>query len=396
LSFSVVKNISGLSPHQIATASNLALIHTEVGFDLLIDRSDYISVLLGRDGLFEFPETELAGRIVRTNDTCIDAGCQIGYYSCLFAKLVGEKGRVYSFDANPQACKSTRRNLALNGFYSTEVVHAALADCNGIVPFHISNDDQTGLSSLGLIPVSKETISVPSLRLEGFLRERRVDRVRLLKIDVEGSEEIVLKGLGHFLDDHIIDYILVECFDERLRLLNSSTEAVADVLSSAGYTAWEYRMDNGCTWSQTAEVSSRGDCNYLFKSPAVGNDIPTFSLSGALNGLFQRRNELSIERDKLCLENASLRESVDSLQHDRDKLHDDLDWLLSSIKAHEEQSAVLAAAKRDLETVLSQIQGSASWRTLNKWRKLRNSLAPENSWHRRLYDSVLGNFRKKN
>src|ERR1700688_1599367 len=100
--------MSAPSPYQIATANKLALIRTEVGFDLLIDRADYISVLLERDGLFEVPETELASRIVRTNDTCIDAGCQIGYYSCLFAKLAGENGRVYSFDANPQACKSTR------------------------------------------------------------------------------------------------------------------------------------------------------------------------------------------------------------------------------------------------------------------------------------------------
>jgi FkbM family methyltransferase len=375
--------------------SNLSLINTGLGLDLLIDPSDYITVLLVRDGLFEVPETELVTRILRPKDTCIDAGSQVGYYSCLFAKLVGDKGRVYSFDANPRACQSTRRNLALNGLYSAEVIHAALADHGGTVPFHISTSDQTGLSSLAPIPTCEETILVPCLRLETFLSERRVEGVRLLKIDVEGAEEMVLRGLGHFLDDQAIDYILLECFDERLRLLNSSTEAVANVLISAGYTAWEYRTDNGCTWSQAAEVSSRGDCNYLFKSPAVSNDIPTFSLSGALNGLFQRRNELSIERDKLCLENASLRESVDSLRHDRDKLHDDLDWLLSAIKTHEEQSEELAAAKLDLETVLSQIQGSASWRTLNKWRKLRNSLAPENSWHRRLYESVLGNFRSK-
>lgn len=380
--------MSGVSPHQLATVNNLGLIHTYLGFDLLIDLSDYISLLLRRDGLFEVPETELVTRIVRTNDTCIDAGCQVGYYSCLFARLVGEKGHVYSFDANPHACQSTRRNLALNGFYSPEVIHVALADCNGTVQFHISTDDQTGLSSLGLIPGCKETISVPCFRLEGFINERRVDRVRLLKIDVEGSEEMVLKGLGHFLDDHIIDYILVECFDERLRLLNSSTEAVAGVLRSAGYIAWEYRTDSGCGWSQAAEVSSRGDSSYLFTSPEVGNDVPTFVLAGALNGLFQKR-------DKLHGENASLKESVDSLQRDLDKLHDDLDWLLGSVKAHEEESAELAAAKRDLATILRQIQGSASWRMLNKWRKLRNSLAPENSWHRRLYDSVLWNFRSK-
>src|ERR1700719_3177692 len=277
----VVPNMS--EPPQTAMASNLSLFNIGLGFDLLIDPSDYITVLLVRDGLFEVPETELVTRILRPKDTCIDAGSQVGYYSCLFVKLVGDKGRVSAFDANPQACPSTRRNLALNGSYSAEVIHAALADHGGTVPFHISTSDQTGLSSLAPIPTCEETILVPRLRLETFLNERRVNSVRLLKIDVEGAEEMVLRGLGHFLDDHTIDYILLECFDERLRLLNTSTEAVAAILKSAGYTSWEYRTQNGCGWSQADEVRSRGDCNYLFTSPEVSNDVPGFSLAPALN-----------------------------------------------------------------------------------------------------------------
>ena len=158
-------------------STRLQLLHTEVGFDLLVDPGDYLSLLLIRDGIFEAPETDLVTRIVRTGDTCIDAGCHLGYYSCLSARLVGEEGRVYSFDANPHACDSTRRNLALNGLYSTEVIQSALADRNGTMDFHISTDDQTGLSSLGVIPICKEAIVVRSLRLEEFLDARRVDRV---------------------------------------------------------------------------------------------------------------------------------------------------------------------------------------------------------------------------
>ena len=355
---------------QTTMASNLNLFNTEIGIDLLLDPADYISVLLARDGLFEVPETELITRIVRMQDTCIDAGSQVGYYSCLFAKLVGERGRVYSFDANPQACQSTRRNLALNGSYSAEVIHAALTDCNGRVPFHISSNDQTGLSSLAPIPTCKESVSVPSLRLEAFLKERRINRVRLLKIDVEGAEEMVLEGLGHFLSDHTIDYILMECFDERLRLLNSSTEAVAGILKSAGYTAWEYGTQKADGWSQAAEVCSRGDCNYLFTSPEVTSSVPSFSLAPALN-------QLVTERSELRRENATSRENID-------KLHNDIDWLLNSIKAREEE---LTAAKWQLEMVLN----SAGWRALNVCRRLREQLAPPGSARRRLCDAVLRN-----
>lgn len=388
-----------------AIISSLNLLQTQLGFDLLVDPSDYLSVLLIRDGVFEAPETDLVTRILRPGDICIDAGCHVGYYSCLLAKLVGEKGRVYSFDANPQACRSTRRNLGLNGLYFAEVIQTALADTEGMTSFHISTDDQTGLSSLGSIPTCKKTISVPCLRLEAFLDERRVDSVRLLKIDVEGAEEMVLRGLGHLLADHVIDYILVECFDERLQLLDSSTEKVAGILKAAGYTPWEYGIENPVGWSQATEVRSRGDCNYLFSSLAITEKVPSISLAAVLGQLLSERNELKYDsdrlkdqqhrngelqqqRDQLLTENATLRQNVNKLQ-------DDTDWLLESIKTHEEESTGLAVEKQNLEALWGQVQNSASWRMLNKWRRVRNLLAPENSWHRRLYDSLLRSVSRK-
>lgn len=388
-------NLKIVPPVREAITSTLRLLHVPLGFDLLVDPGDYISILLVRDGVFEAPESDLVTRIIRNGDICIDAGCQIGYYSCLLATLVGETGRVYSFDASPQACHSTRRNLALNGLYCAEVIQAALADSSGTVPFHISTDDQTGLSSLGPIPACKETISVPCLRLEEFLNERRIDRVRLLKIDVEGAEEQVLRGLGHVLADHIIDYVLVECFDERLSLLNTSTEAVVGVLKSAGYIPWEYGTQNSAGWSKQVEVRSRGDCNYLFTSAAVAENVPSVSLASALIWTQNQKVKLVDQTSKLQYQRDRLQEERDKLHNERDKLHNDLDWLLSSIKAHEEESARLAEAKLQLEGVLNGVLNSAGWRMLSKWRKLRNWLAPENTWHRRLYNSVLGNFKSK-
>jgi FkbM family methyltransferase len=192
------------------------------------------------------------------------------------AKLVGEGGRVYAFDANPRACEITRSNLALNDMHWVEVVHAALADRNGEAQFHVSTDDQTGLSSLGPIAAHQDIITVPCVRLDDFLEQRRLERIRLLKIDVEGSEDIVLRGLGNLLANHQVDFILAECYDQRLKLMNTSTEQVWALLRSAGYTAWAHEEPRG--WSATTDVRSRGDCNYLFASPSV--EVPVHKVSG--------------------------------------------------------------------------------------------------------------------
>jgi FkbM family methyltransferase len=338
---------------QDSSASKLQQIKTLLGFDLLLDPDDYFSGLLIRNGIFEAPESELVSRLVRRGDTCIDAGSHVGYYTCLLARLVGDTGRVYAFDANPQACATANRNLSLNGLTCAEVFHTALSDHEGSLPFHISSDEQTGLSSVGSITTSKQTIQVTCGRLETFLHNRGIEHIRLLKIDVEGSEEMVLRGLGRFLISHPTDFILVELYDERLQVMNTCTEKVKEILQNAGYRAWTY--DNASGWRLASEVHSRGDCNFLFVSPAIQEPVPPFSLAPVLAQTQAAREQ---EIHALRLEAMALQQATQRLQEE-----------------------TIGLQKR-----LLSVENSVGWRALNVYRKIRNALAPDNTLRRRLYD----------
>ena len=353
---------------------NCSVVNTVLGFNLTLDVNDTIAKLLLRDRLFEAPESELVTRILRPNDTCVDAGCQVGYYTCLLAQLVGERGQVYSFDANPEACEITRSNLALNNLRCAEVVHAALTDREGEVPFRISSDDQTGLSSLGPIDECKKIITVPCLRLETFLKERQVEHIRLLKLDVEGSEEMVLEGLGHFLTDHRVDFILAECYDERLRLVNSSTDRVSAILHNAGYIAWEYGACTG--WLRATEVRRRADCNYLFVSRSLPESVPRVSIAGAL--IAAQKAVAATQA-----ETAALRQSLEESRDRNGELRD-------LLNASDQEVRRLRDENRNAKQLLQTVQTSAGWRLLNRWRRIRNIVAPEGTVRRRLYDAFLG------
>ncbi|MFQ5696581.1 MAG: FkbM family methyltransferase, partial [Terriglobia bacterium] len=386
-------------------------IRTDAGFQLLLDPGDFLAKLLVRDGVFEAPETDLVTRLVRPGDTCVDAGCHLGYYTCLLAGLIGSKGRLLAFDANPASCAATRRNLTLNGLEDVEVVQAALGDRNGSVTFHVATDDQTGLSSLGPIELCKKTITVPMVTLESFLKERRVRHLRLLKLDVEGAEELVLKGLGRFLARGRVDFILVECFDERLQLLGSSVDKVTRLLHQAGYLCWEYGTENPAGWSLTSHVRSRGDCNYLFASPSVEVPLPPVSLSRALAATQQQRDQLKarstelesrLEEEKKRLEGEKrrlegekkhLERQLAGLQQDLHKAQDDIDWLMEATRQHEEVRTRLEGEKQALAQLWQAVESSAGWRLLNTWRRLRNRLAPIGSLRRKLYDAVLNRAR---
>lgn len=303
-----------LIPSEDMVEFTAKLAQTTMGLGLWINKDDHSGKLLLAKGIYEVPETDVVSRLLRPGDTCIDAGCHLGYYTCLMAHLVGPEGRVYAFDANPSSCRRTLRNLALNRLQSAEVMHAALGTDRGTTSFYVSTDDQSGLSSLGPIKPHKEILSVPWLRLEDFLRERSIEHIRLLKLDVEGAEELVLEGLGPFLRDHLVDYILVECYDERLKLVDSSTERVASLMQQAGYVCWEYGTAMPSGWSKTAQVRSRDDCNYLFSRLQDSEAIPTVSLAEPLVQAHNQVEQLQDEHTQLRAQVAQLQNEVMSLK----------------------------------------------------------------------------------
>ncbi len=407
---------TGENPPGVSQPCPTALqsVQVSAGFTLLLRPEDYITKLLLHDSVFEAAETDLLTRLIRPGDTCIDAGCHIGYYTCLSARLVGPRGRVYAFDANPESCSHTRRNLDANNLNNAEIIQAALGDQRGSTTFYVSTDDQTGLSSLGPIPRHKETLVVPWLRLQDFLRERRIPRVRLLKLDVEGAEELVLRGLGRFLADQRIDLVLVECYDERLGLLNSSTERVAALLHEAGYQCWEFGTVHPSGWSVTTEVRSRGDSNYLFARSSARDGIPTMSLVGAMLHAQAERdaaeNQLHSEQqawesqlhteqqaweNQLHTERQAWGEQVAQLQESLAKAEEDIAWLWDAVHKSEEEARQLRHAKAELEAALNAIEKSAGWRLLNAWRWFRDRLAPEGTWRRKMYEAGLGLFRRE-
>jgi len=373
-------------------------LSTAPGFDLLLNSEDFLTSLLHRDGVFEPAETDLLTTLLRPGDTCLDAGCHVGYYTCLMAQLVAPGGRVYAFDANPWCCQRTLRNVAVNNFTGVEVVQAALG--NQQATFHVSTVDQTGLSSLGPIEHQSEIIWVPWLRLEDFLRQRRIRHVRLLKVDVEGAEELVLEGLGRFLSDQAIDFILMECYDERLQLLRTSAERVTRLVESAGYVGWEFGIRYPSGWSSTAHAVSRGDCNYLFASPKVKQRLPAMSLAGSVIRLRTRVDQLQVEGSTLRNQRAQWESQARGLQAEKERLLQEkgaleeewakgqqkIQWLLSSLAALEQEAT-------RLRQTWHMVENSASWRALSAWREMRNRLAPEGSRRRRLYDRLLARFR---
>lgn len=135
----------------------------------------------------------------------LDVGAHVGFYA-LVAGHANPDGRVFAFEPLPLAVERLRRHLSLNRLTNVECVPAAAADVDGTIAFHVPRGRalpcSAGVSAAFHAPWADamETTRVPCVTLDAFVRERGLDAVDLLKLDVEGGEPAVLRGAADVLD----------------------------------------------------------------------------------------------------------------------------------------------------------------------------------------------------
>ena len=126
---------------------------------------------------------------------------------------------------------------ALNAFDSVTVVNAAVADKRGTLVLYQSPDDP----EVKIICLARANIcvEVATISLDDDLASRGIQKVDLLKIDVEGAELLVLAGAARLLGSNAAPTVIIEVNPVSLRSANSDPAAVLGWLQSRGYRCSE-------------------------------------------------------------------------------------------------------------------------------------------------------------
>lgn len=172
---------------------------------MLVDLEDPImSRSLLMTGVYEPHVTRIFRENIKADSTILDIGANVGYFSLLGASLAG-KGRVFAFEPDPRNYQRLMANVYLNGLQGrVRCENAAVADKDGEIL--LTNLDAS--NSGGRLTVDKReevdslfgkdfaSLPVRSLRLDSFLKDERVD---FIKIDIEGYEPKAFAGLSGIL-----------------------------------------------------------------------------------------------------------------------------------------------------------------------------------------------------
>ena len=179
------------------------------------------------------PELNYLQQILLPGMTFVDAGACYGIYTLAASKMVGRQGRVIAFEPASRAFRVLQKNVAMNGLTNVLAYPLALTETTGKARLY--HHPKVGCDSLGRDSSFTETAEeVATESLDNVLQKIQVDRVDVVKMDVQGAEELVLRGAKTILSSkHPI--VIFEIYPEGTVPLGLSPYGAWEFLDSLGY-----------------------------------------------------------------------------------------------------------------------------------------------------------------
>ena len=182
-------------------------------------------------------DVDLIHTLLAPGDNYVDIGANVGDLALAGATVVGDEGKVYAFEAHPRIFALMLRNIALNKRRNIHPVNAACGEDFGWARFSDSrSDDMNQIGAGGIV--------VPTLPACRLLPD---EPIGLLKIDVEGFELFVLKGLLETLAQ--VKTVMLEVGDNHFAHFGYRYADIHDLLIRQGFTIFVKEPDMESGWN---------------------------------------------------------------------------------------------------------------------------------------------------
>jgi len=206
------------------------------GLRVWIDPVSNVGSRLLAEGTYEKKLTNALPHLLNEGHVFYDVGANEGWFSLIAARIVGSGGRVVAVEPQERLWPVVLQNASLNHFANIILQPFAIANQESETTIKLYPSVNTGASGLGSGKRRFETLQrVTLLPLARLIEGSGVEKIDLMKIDVEGYELEVLKSAGEHLGRNILR-LVVETHASQLAERGESVEQVHELLRSRGYS----------------------------------------------------------------------------------------------------------------------------------------------------------------
>lgn len=201
------------------------------------------------EGSYEPQTTKILKSLLESGMIAFDIGANIGYYTILFGKSVGQKGRVYAFEPGRRNCEDLRANIKLNDLDNILPYELAISDKVGMMPMYVSQVEAGEHSLVSSHPQNRNTVDVGITTLDYF----RFANADIIKSDTEGNEMAVLRGGRRLLSDSKNMKLVLEFLPDSLDIPGYSIDKLWTLLLNYGFN-YMYLIDDRKMRTDTATL----------------------------------------------------------------------------------------------------------------------------------------------
>jgi len=220
---------------------------------------------------FELKELEIFQSLLKEGMTIVDAGANIGLYSLVASKIVGNSGKVISYEPSFETFQILKNNIEINNVSNVVLTNCGLGETEDevlilrqdmgtkdaeryIMPSnHVPDENLINVKEIN----SKEEIRIDTL--DNNLKKNKINKIDFLKIDTEGFEYYILLGAKEILLNSPEIIMLMECTALGTSRANTTQKKVFELLGDLGFNFF-YWNDVKNEWCDDKEgIYNAGD-----------------------------------------------------------------------------------------------------------------------------------------
>lgn len=223
-----------------AFATKVGLLHSEwyefqPGLWMRLNARDLVQQTILLEGVWDPALTRLLETNLLPSDQFVDVGAHVGYFTLLASRRVGPTGTVLSIEPNAFAAEQLERNVERSGLRNVLVEHTACGESQKVVTLYLHDESNSSMASLySAKSLRGGSVEVPCTTVDHLCKVRKLSRVKLVKIDVEGAELFVLRGMAKVMRD-MRPVIVLELHRELLEAVGTPMYVVEAFLREFDY-----------------------------------------------------------------------------------------------------------------------------------------------------------------